>query len=141
MRTGAAILVKILRTCALQETSKRPMPTRRIDRARTGAERAGRLRRIPSSVQRRRGRGSQHGIVIRARRSTPFPLSICPDMSPQTPAATRTGNSGSTATGIEAAPAQLDCAAPILLGTAFTSSTLRAINAHVAVAYSSGLVF
>ena len=73
------------------------MHARRIDRARTGAERAGRLRRIPSSVQRRRGRGSQHGIVIRARRSTPFPLSICPDMSPQTPAATRTGNSGSTA--------------------------------------------
>jgi hypothetical protein len=28
-----------------------------------------------------------------------------------------------------------------LPGTAFTSSTLRAINAHVAVAYSSGLVF
>ena len=58
------------------------MHARRIDRARTGAERAGRLRRIPSSVQRRRGRGSQHGIVIRARRSTPFPLSICPGHEP-----------------------------------------------------------
>jgi hypothetical protein len=119
------------------------MHARRIDRARTGAARADRLRRILSSVQCRRGRRSQHRIVIRARRSTPFPLSPCPDMSlqPPRPSSTRTGNSGSTANGIEAAPAQLDCAAPILLGTAFTSSTLRAINAHVAVAYSSGLVF
>jgi len=33
-----------------------------MDRARTGAARAGRLRRIPSSVQRRRGRRSQHRI-------------------------------------------------------------------------------
>ena len=32
------------------------------------------------------------------------------------------------------ARAELDCAAPILPGTAFTSSTLRAVNAHVAVA-------
>jgi hypothetical protein len=39
------------------------------------------------------------------------------------------------------ARAQLDHAAPVLPGTAFTSSTLRAINARVAVAYSSGLVF
>jgi len=39
------------------------------------------------------------------------------------------------------ARAQLDCAAPVLPGTAFTSSTLRAINARVAVAYSNGLVF
>jgi hypothetical protein len=39
------------------------------------------------------------------------------------------------------ARAQLDRAAPVLPGTAFTSSTLRAINARVAVAYSSGLVF
>jgi hypothetical protein len=78
------------------------MHARRMDRALTGAARAGRLRRIPSSVQRRRGRRSQHRIVIGARRSTPFPLSICPDMSLQTLAATRTGNSGSTANRIEA---------------------------------------
>ena len=89
------------------------MHARRIDRARTGAARADRLRRILSSVQCRRGRRSQHRIVIRARRSTPFPLSPCPDMSlqPPRPSSTRTENSGSTANGIEAAPAQLDCAA------------------------------
>ena len=44
-------------------------------------------------------------------------------------------------TASDPARAELDCAAPILPGTAFTSSTLRAINARVAVAYSSGLVF
>ena len=133
------MLVKILRKCALRETHARAPDRSCAHRRRTRRPLTAYpvLRSMPSWPEVATPH-SHKGASLNA--VSAFALS---GHEPATAVAssTRTGNSGSTANGIEAAPAQLDCAAPILLGTAFTSSTLRAINAHVAVAYSSGLVF
>jgi hypothetical protein len=116
------------------------MHARRIDRAHTGAARAALtanpvLRSAPLWPE--VGTPHRHtGASLNA-----VPLSICPDMSPQTLRPRGPETAARQRTASKPAQAQLNCAAPILPGAAFTSSTLRAINAHVAVAYSSVLVF
>jgi len=76
------------------------MHARRIDRARTGAARAGRLRRIPFSVPSWAEVGTPHshkGASLNA--VSAFDLS---GHEPADAAATRNSNSGSTANSIEA---------------------------------------
>src|SRR6516164_8274931 len=127
MRTGAAMLVKILRKCALRETHARAPDRSCAHRRRTRRPLTAYpvLRSMPSWREVATPH-SHKGASLNA--VSAFALS---------------GHEPATAAAVFDADRKqrLDCAAPILLGTAFTSSTLRAINAHVAVAYSSGLVF
>jgi hypothetical protein len=138
MRTGAAILVKILRKCALRETHARAPDRscahrRRTRRPLTAYSVLGSTPSWPEVATPHSHKGASLDAV------SAFDLS---------------GHEPADAGGHADRKQRLDSeqhrslrghssTAPLLIlpGTAFTSSTLRAINTHVAVAYSSGLVF
>jgi hypothetical protein len=137
MRTGAAIPVRIVRKCALRATIKRLM------------HRAGSIVRSPA----RRKRRPPTAYLAAGRRSTaqsalnagsaglfgPGRADRCGHLRRRGPDA-ELSQAGSIANGIVGLTwAHLDRAAPVLARTAFTSSTLRAVDARVASRVLVGL--